>query len=223
MATLQGLQNDVTAIFSKIEAAKSIEELKAIQNLKEYPYLKEFDIDERKYPRLDISLTIEEVKSLKKEGLLESNGSISLNLAKNNALSPLEKLLFSILWKNTDLGKEKHIIEGVIGRDDKKDSLVFYYFGRYLANKSNPIIDQHVIRAWLFLQASKDKSQNFEKILSKKNVASIDKVACEKYIDWQNRHKLKKTEPIEFTYYTDRLLFALGKYLKIVALNRQNF
>lgn len=52
MATLQGLQNDVTAIFSKIEAAKSIEELKAIQNLKEYPYLKEFDIDERKYPSL---------------------------------------------------------------------------------------------------------------------------------------------------------------------------
>ena len=133
MATLQELQNDITAIFGKIEVAKSIEELKAIQNLKEFPYLKEFDIDERKYPRLDISLTIEEVKSLKKEGLLEPNGSISLNLAKNNALSPLEKLLFSILWKNTDLGKEKHIIEGVIGRDDKKDSLVFYYFGVNMA------------------------------------------------------------------------------------------
>jgi hypothetical protein len=71
MATLQELQNDVTAIFSKIEVAISIEELKAIQNLKEFPYLKEFDIDEKKYPRLDISLTIEEVKSLKKGAVLQ--------------------------------------------------------------------------------------------------------------------------------------------------------
>ncbi len=223
MATLQKLQNDVSVIFSKIEVAKSIEELKSIQNLKEFPYLKEFDIDERKYPRLDISLTLEEVKSLKKEGLLESNGSISLNLAKNNALSPLEKLLFSILWKNTDLGKEKHIIEGVIGRDDKKDSLVFYYFGRHLDNKTNPIVDQNVIRAFSSFQASKNKFQNIEKILNKKDVTAKDKKECEDYIAWQNQHKLKKAEPLDFTYYVDRLLFALGKYLKNQYKKHQKF
>ena len=43
MEKLQKLQNDITVIFSKIEAAKSIEELKLILNLNQYPYLKKFD------------------------------------------------------------------------------------------------------------------------------------------------------------------------------------
>jgi hypothetical protein len=225
MTALQNLQDQIIEIFTKIEEASSIEELKSIQNQDQYAYLKDkkVDIPENKYPRLDISLTADEIKFLKEKGLLNENGSIPLKLAKNNALSPLEKLLYSILWKNGDLGKEKHIHDGVIGRPDKKDSLVFYYFGKHLANKSNPIIDRHVIRAWLSFQASKNKFQNIEKILSKKDVTPKDKEACQEYIDWQNNHKLKKVEPIEFTYYVDRLLFAFGKYLKEVNLNRQKF
>lgn len=221
MATLQELQDDIKEIFNKIEAAGSIEELKLIKN--QYPYIEKFDIDEEKYPRLDLSLSIDEIEYLKKEKLLESNGAISKKLAKNNSLSPLEKLLYSILWKNGDLNKEKHIHDGVLGRDDKKDALVFYYFGKHLADKSNPIIDQHVIRAFLSFQASKNKFNNIEKILSKENITKSDKKTCQEYIDWQNNHKLKKAETIEFTYYVDRLLFALGKYLKKQYPIRQNF
>lgn len=217
MASLEDLQNNITTIFNKIEEAESIEELKLIQ--KQYPYLEKFP--EEKYPKLDISLTKKEIKILEKEGLLDSNGVIPKNLAKNSPLSPLEKLLYSILWKNGDLGKEKHVIEGVIGRDNKKDSLVFYYFGRHLANKSNPIIDQHVIRAWLSFKASKGKYQNFEEILNKTSVNAKDKKECEEYIAWQNKHKLKKIKPIEFTSYVDKLLFTLGKYLKNANIKRQ--
>jgi hypothetical protein len=219
METLQKLQNDIKVIFSKIEAAKSIEELKLIINLNQYPYLKKFD--EKKYPRLDISLTTKDIDYLKEKNLIDKDGFLCKSIAESDSLSSLEKLLYSILWKNGDLGKESHIINGVIGGPDKKSGFVFYYFGRHLENKTNPIIDQNVIRAFSSFQASKNKFQNIEKILNKKDVTAKDKKECEEYIAWQNQHKLKKAEPLEFTYYVDRLLFALGKYLKNQYNNRQ--
>jgi hypothetical protein len=216
MITSQELQVQIEEIFTQIKNAKSIEELKSIQNQDQYAYLKKYDIPESKYPRLDISLTTKDIEFLKQRNLLDKNGFLFKGIAKNNSLSPLEKLLYSILWKSGDLvkGKEKHIHDGVSGKDDKKDALVFYYFGKHLADKSNPIIDQHVIRAWKAFQALEDKSQNFEEKLSEKDVTPKDKDTCEKYIKWHNDFDLKKVEPIEFTYYVDRLLFALGKYLK---------
>jgi hypothetical protein len=226
MTELQNLQDQIIEIFTKIEEASSIEELKSIQNQDQYAHLKKYDIPESKYPRLGISLTTKDIDILKEKNLLDKDGLLSMGIAKNDPLSPLsplEKLLYSILWKSGDLvkHKEKHIHDGVFGREDKKNALVFYYFGKHLADKSNPIIDQHVIRAWLSFQASKNKFQNIEKILSKKDVTRKDKEACQEYIDWQNNHKLKKVKPIEFTYYVDRLLFAFGKYLKGANLNRQ--
>ena len=71
------------------------------------------------------------------------------------------KLLYSIIWKNGDLLKVKHIIQGILESEienvdnndkefvEKQDSLVFYQFGKYLTKKNNePIIDQHVVRAF---------------------------------------------------------------------------
>ena len=54
-----------------------------------------------------------------------------LNISKEelDKQSLLTKLLYSIIWKNGDLGKEKHIIEGVLNfnKIDEK-GLVFYHF-----------------------------------------------------------------------------------------------
>jgi hypothetical protein len=219
---LQKLQDQIKGIFKQIENATSIEELKSIENQDQYAYLKDkkFNIPESKYPRLDISLTKEDITSLKEKNFLDKDGVLCKSIATKNdlltPLSPLEKLLYSILWKNGDLGKEKHIHDGVIGRDDKKNALVFYYFGKHLAEKSNPIIDQHVIRAWKSFKAVNDESQNFEEKLGEKDVTRKDKEVCEDYIDWQNKikMKIKKDVHIDFAYYVDRLLFALGKYLK---------
>ena len=224
---MTALKKQIIEIFTQIKNAKSIEELKSIQNQDQYAYLKDknFNIPESKYPRLVISLTTKDIESLKEKNFLDKDGFLCKSIAESDSLSSLEKLLYSILWKSGDLVKvkEKHIHDGVVGRNDKKDALVFYYFGNHLADKSNPIIDQHVIRAWKSFQAANDESQNFEEKLSSKDVTPRDKEACEDYIKWQNDCPLKDVKPNEFTYYVDRLLFALGKYLKSQSRHRQNF
>lgn len=228
---MTALKKQVIEIFTKIEKAKSIEELKSIQNQDQYAYLndKKFNIPENKYPRLNISLTSDDIKFLKEKNFLDKDGFLCKSLATNNdllsPLSPLEKLLYSILWKSGDLvkNKEKHIHDAVVGSNDKEDGLVFYYFGKHLADKSNPIIDRHVIRAWKSFKAINDKSQNFEEELSSEDVTPKDKEVCEDYIKWQNDCPLKELNPNEFTYYVDRLLFALGKYLKSQSRYRQKF
>jgi hypothetical protein len=55
-------------------------------------------------------------------------------------------------WKNNDLKKLKHIIEGIKDENEyKKTGIVFYQFGKHLRNIGEPIIDQHVLRAFQFI------------------------------------------------------------------------
>ena len=73
----------------------------------------------------------------------------------------------------------------------------------------------------IFRQKLIDFLLPFEEILNKTSVNAKDKKECEEYIAWQNKHKLKKIKPIEFTSYVDKLLFTLGKYLKNANIKRQ--
>lgn len=209
----------VKKIFSLIESASTIDELKAIQNQFTLKEIKDY-FPSDKYPQLKFSLSSDEVNQLKKEQILDSNGSISKNCAEDNFLrTPLEKLLYSVLWKNGDLGKEKHITDGVLGIRDNQEiknekGLVFYHFGKHLQNKTNPIIDQHVIRAFQLYEASESDLEHIDKILKKETLSSKDKATFLRYVEWQNKHRLKDKDPIAFTYYLDRLLFGLGKSVK---------
>jgi hypothetical protein len=203
-------------IFCLIEKAESIHELEDIQ--KHIPEEIKKNFPNEKYPRLKFALSTEEINQLKSKKILNADGSISHNCAIDMLNSPLEKLLYSVLWKNGHLGKEKHIADGILENRDhqftEKKGLVFYYFGKHLKNKENPIIDQHVIRAFLFYEAIKNGEKNLNKILTKRTLDAKDEENCSKYIEWQNRHSLKKSDPVDFTYHLDRLLFAVGKALK---------
>jgi len=209
----------VKKIFRLIENASSIDELKEIQNEFTLKEIKDY-FPSDKYPQLKFSLSTDELEQLKKEKILDSNGSISKNCAENNVLkTPLEKLLYAVLWKNGDLGKEKHIADGVLGIRDNQEiknekGLVFYHFGKHLQNKTNPIIDQHVIRAFKLYEASDSRLEDIDKILKKETLNAKDKSTFLRYVEWQNKHRLKDSDPIAFTYYLDRLLFGLGKSLK---------
>src|SRR5690606_32497026 len=105
-----------------------------------------------------------------------------------SSADPLAKLLYSVLWKNGDLLKVKHIIEGIVSEeiDDKENGLVFYQFGKYLAKMpGEPIIDQHVLRAFGAYKANGDK----EKLKRLKRLSLItikEKKLIYEYKSWLN-------------------------------------
>lgn len=88
----------------------------------------------------------------------------------------LEKLFFTLIWKNGLLNRFSSIIDGIKdpnnttnkSDDDGSETeylepnngIVFTQFGRYLSNKKQPIIDQHVLRYYYLIKML--KSQKLE-------------------------------------------------------------
>jgi hypothetical protein len=66
---------------------------------------------------------------------------------KNFSKDPLTKLLAAVLWKNGDIHKVQHLIDGITGREGDRTpySLVFKQYGASLADHHQPIVDQHVL------------------------------------------------------------------------------
>ena len=215
----------VAKLFKAIEQAKSFNDLIEIERSDQFTDKERGqNFPGRRYPQLKFSITPDDIVTLKESKLLEEDGSLSLNCASEDILkTPLEKLLFSVLWKNGDLGKEKHITDGIMGNRDNRrvkdeTGLVFYFFGKHLIQKTNPIIDQHVIRAFMLYEVVNNKNyEDYKKIVGKETVNTKDKPICLKYIKWQNEHVLKKADPAMFSYHLDRLLFGLGKSIKTEA------
>lgn len=216
----------VEDIFKLIDEAKTVEQIKDIHNV--YKIKTEGEIDlgagfpNDNYPRIKFSLTSDDIELMKSRGLINENGMIDSSITSRDDLTPLEKLLYSVLWKNGDLKKERHIVNGVlsqeVGAEEPNGGLVFYYFGKHLTDKKSPIIDQHVLRAYMLYKC---KNQNdFDNICRKKTVNLTDIDECKCYLNWhQNLLREKEfkddLKQVELTYHLDRLLFGLGKFIKV--------
>jgi len=108
----------IADLFDNIGAAKSIEDLELIPNrFSLEKHLKKYA--QRKFPRLRLRITEEDVNTLKKIGVLPDKMQLSPALANgeltSHKMSALKKLLYAVLWKNGDLGKEHHLMAGIIG------------------------------------------------------------------------------------------------------------
>lgn len=125
--------------------------------------------------------------------------------------------MYAVLWKNGDLKKIKHIIKGINNKDNLvvEEGIVFHQFGRFLTGQiGEPIIDQHVIRAFaVYRHHDDDGITKYRKLeaLDKKHLLLI-----KAYKDWLNgatiSSKLKANR--DYSYYIDQLLFAVGKTVK---------
>lgn len=212
----------VDEIFNLVENLEiNIDPSKQIDQIfKKYPFLIKTRPNTIKFPRLRFNLELNDIDHLKENKLIDKNNKINLDFYKIENLTPLEKILYSVLWKQGDLGKEKHIISGVLNSSQVDDGLVFYYFGRHLQSKiENPIVDQHVIRAFRikecydFENIKNIRSKDFN--ISKKGL--IDKkIVIQNYLNWHKkiRNKREKNQQEDLTYNLDLLFFALGKFIK---------
>ncbi len=204
----------VDNIFKKVETAGSLLDLKMIRDSEISPNL----MDEVKYPRLEFEITANDIKVLQNNDILDSE--FELNHHEIGKIKdPLAKLLYALIWKNGDLKKLKHIINGINKANEEEkeseqeDALVFYQFGKHLAKKSTePIIDQHVLRAFALHKATDERE--FEKIRKIGVINRQHKHLIYEYKEWlQNLVKLKGIE--DYMFHVDKVLFALGKTIKL--------
>ena len=169
---------------------------------KEYHVYKElFDSTEKKYPRLNMTVKIEEPKTLiNDDGLLD----------KDKMSTPIEKFLYAILWKQGDLHKIKGIVAGLSNESElseMKSGKIFYQFGKHLADEKEPIIDINVLTA--YGHYSGDVSA-----LIKNGISTSPKGTelIQRYINWFK--KVTKDKDADFRFIVDRIMFAIGKHIK---------
>ncbi|MFT6903649.1 MAG: hypothetical protein ACJAS1_000293 [Oleiphilaceae bacterium] len=201
----------VKKVFDRIKSAKSVSDFDNIVD--DDPILQKNKFNSSKYPNLKINISTNDITKLKKLNILSDENKI-LPLTDSLDLSPLEKLLYSVLWKNGDLGKEKHIVEGVLASEDddnssKERGLVFYQYGKHLAKREEPIVDQHTIRAFLLFKNIESEDSEITKI-RKKDTLKNDELL--NFITW-----IKSSEigGIDNQFHIDKVLFSLGKAVKI--------
>ncbi|MDR2284872.1 MAG: hypothetical protein LBE37_16780 [Sphingobacterium sp.] len=204
----------VMRAFTLIEKAESIEALKGILNILNIPKKNQMDITG--YPKINFTLNSNEIEHLIETGFINSELDIHNGFSVKNT-TPLERLFYAVLWKNGDLKKVKHIIKGIKDNEDRivKEGIVFHQFGRFLTGKTGePIIDQHVIRAFAVYENTDDKDideQRELEVLNKKHQSLILN-----YKKWLNGSKIseKLKKESDYCYHVDQLLFAIGKTIK---------
>jgi hypothetical protein len=115
-----------------------------------------------------------------------------------------------------------HIIKGAA--DVRPTSLtngpgqVFRQFGRHLADRSESIVDQHVLRAFELYEQINDPDFSKIKTIRKKINWDNDVACIERYKGWLSKHfKVRQDSEPGFVVNIDMLLFALGRAVKITS------
>lgn len=201
----------VRRTFEKLRTSKTVDEIEKI--LDDLKIESKYRMDDKVYPRLKFKITKQEIDELKEKGLITADNL----LTDISSADTLTKLLYSVSWKNGDLKKVKHIIEGIISgqTDEKENGLVFYQFGKYLTKKpGEPIIDQHVLRAFGIFKANGDKDK-IEKLKRLSLITKKEKELIDQYKLWLRTELTKELRSIDnYSYYVDKVLFAVGKSVK---------
>jgi hypothetical protein len=197
----------VDEAFKRLEAAKSIEEIDRI--VVDLRINKKYHFDVKKYPSLEFKITNEEINELKEKGIITQDHSLS-NISETE--DPFIRLLYAVLWKNGDLLKIKHVINGILSEDKdvNENALVFFQLGKYLADDSEPIIDQHIVRAFGVYKATTIKEK--KEFLNMSQVSNKHIKLIIEYKEWLKSLTGKLNENAYF--HVDKVLFAVGKSIK---------
>lgn len=168
-----------------------------------------------KYPQYEMRVSAEEIQRLKEVSVLCSENKLNPETFNGN---PLERLLVATLWKNGDINKIQHIVDGILHTDGFRtvNSLIFKQFGRSLAEPLEPIVDQHVLRAFGLMRLT-SFSANAVKTLQKKSIyKSSDQGILNEYRDWfkQRLAGVSADDRVKFKESLDKILFIKGKEAK---------
>ena len=207
-----------TKIFNLIKNTKTISELEAIADNLKIPKKNRMSIDS--YPKIEFDIKTNEIQSLIDKNIIDDDLNFEADITEK-LTDPLVKLLYATAWKNGDLKKIKHIIKGILESEkennNQNDALVFYQFGKYLTKTpGQPIIDQHVIRAFAIYNST--NSENIAKLRKLETLNKNHKSLIAEYKEWLTSDNLTKElkSQKDYSYHIDKLLFATGKTIKLL-------
>lgn len=207
----------VDTIFYNIKKSNSIFDLDFIlfNNEVEEKYRVKTD----DYPKIKFNISIEEIQKLENETFIINNIFNHDKIAENN--NTIVKLLYAMAWKNGDLKKIRHIIQGIKEVDKsnfkKNDGLVFYQFGKYLTKmEDEPIIDQHVLRAFKVYLTDAVKEDDICEARKLSNIGKKEKALIKDYKNWLISDSISDELKLEtdYAYHIDKILYAVGKKIK---------
>lgn len=201
-------------LFIEVSKTSSVEELEEIIN-KEPILLSAIDEFETKYPVLKFAIDNAELDQLIRRSTI--NDDHTLNLSAEQGYSTLEKILISILWKNGQISRIQHVVDGMTNdiKSKSKHGIIFQQFGRSLRHKDEPIVDQHVLRAFCYyvdtptLDLAKYRQY-------KAAYNNSDQRLIEEYRLWFKKilNRIPEDQKNTFKYRFDKVLFVIGKNLK---------
>jgi len=204
----------IKAQFQELEKLDSIEKLDS--------YIENNDIEINidafytKYPVVDFRLSEAEISELKSKKIINADHTLDLQNFPND---PLAKLLAAVMWKNGDIYKIQHLVDGITGMegDRTKYSLILKQYGASLASEQEPIVDQHVLRAFEIYRLKDVSFMKVEKIRRKSVYKSKDRPLMDDYKVWLKKVILKvpDSDKLVFKEKLDKILFLLGKHVKI--------
>ena len=188
---------DIREFFKELDKVEKKEEIEKLFN--KLNIESKYQKKKKEYPNLEFNITKDEIEILKGKEFITTENNLNISLSKKQNLSTLEKILYALIWKNGDLPKIKHIISGIYGKEST--GKVFNQFGKHLCNNEELIIDQHVLRAYIYYKEGNIIKKIGDKVFNK---YSND------YKTWINKRKIFK----ENKNLMDDYLFAIGKKLK---------
>jgi hypothetical protein len=203
---------DVKKVFEELIKAKTLDEVDGI--LDKLGVDSKYRIDTSKYPKLDFTISKDEIKALKSDGIISNDG----HLVKFQSADPLAKLLYAVIWKNGDLKKLKPVIEGILSdnNSERDEAPVFYQFGKHLNRpEKEPIVDQHVIRAFAVYKALKE-GKSPEDLYRLSSLTKENILLIREYKHWlRNSLTEELRSHADYAHYVDKVLFALGRSIKV--------
>ena len=128
----------------------------------------------------------------------------------------MSKIFYSTAWKNGGLKKIKHIIQGIkegnSDNENKKEGLVFYQFGKYLTKTvGEPIIDQHVLRAFDIFQTDINDDNAITKSRKLETINKNHKGLIRNYKNWLKSNIINDSlrKETDYAYHIDKILLLI--------------
>lgn len=201
-------------LFDRVAETKSVDGLKSL--LKQYNNIEKTVLNfEKKYPRFTLTVRPEDVDDLKKSHeVIDANHIINLN--STYGFTTLEKLLLAILWKNGHINRVQPVLDGIVGeqKSTTEYGVILRQFGKSLADPTEPIIDQHVLRAYCEYGDLSDVKGR-KKVPLGTAMKESDQELIDSYRKWLKKilASVPDVDRTEFLYRIDKILFAIGKEL----------
>ena len=200
-------------LFNNLESHQTLSDL--ITFIDEQGLDKEIEMFYKKYPKLRLNIEAAEITKLIEQDILDRQNKLNPNTFHGTTL---ERLLVAALWKNGDINKLQHIVDGILQTEGFRSdySLIFKQFGHSLTTSLEPLVDQHVLRAFEIKSLPIYSEFAVNSLRKKRIYKTSDNTILNSYRQWFKNiiGRICIEDQPDYKEKLDKVLFIKGKAVK---------